>query len=162
MNPLYIQKLYRSLYRAIDKSFPDRLYESRTSDFEIWNDGTVLVDESGEPIVFYHSYESEYGDSHDPRLIYLSKDRDFSEEFGDVTDRYYVKLKNPYYDPDGIIKDDDGNPFMFEGEPTSLGFLDADPEAMEYLEENGYDGGFDEDYEFVVVFDSCNLFRLSD
>ena len=169
MNQLSIQKLYRSLYKSVSKCIPDKLDESRSSDFEIWNDGTVLVDESGEPIVFYHSYDSDYGDNLEASSIYLSASEEFSQEFGDVTDRYYVKMKRPYYAQDDIIRDADGNPFMINDcfsdecpEELTVGYVGDDEDVIDYLKDHGYDGVFDEDYEFVIVFDRSNMFLLAD
>jgi len=169
MNPISIQKLYRSLYKSVSRCIPDRLDESRSSDFEIWNDRTVLVDESGEPIVFYHSYDSYDGDNPDASSIYLSASEEFSHEFGDATDCYYVKMKKPYYTPDGVIRDEDGNPFMVNDcfsdecpEELTVGYICDDEYVIDYLKDHGYDGVFDKNYTFTIVFDRNNMFLLAD
>ena len=87
---------------------------------------TLLSDENGDPIVFYHSYEAE--DNLDADMIWLSISEKFSKEFGENTDVYYLNVRKPYITVDGVLRDADGNVIMFEGEPAGIGYLDAIPE----------------------------------
>lgn len=166
MNSFQVQKLYRSLFKAIDKVIPDRIDESRMSEFDIWNDGTVLVDEIGNPMVLYHSYDYETGDNVESSAIYLSANEEFSQEFGDDTIECYVKMRKPYFVPDdGIIRDENGNPFESEdmfGNTSymTIGDVGDHEDVIDYFVSRDYDGMFDESFEFVIVFDRDNIFRI--
>ena len=119
----------------------------------------IISDEDGHPIVFYHSYDVD--ESYNSGLIYLSSDREFSSEFGDNTDAFYISSNRPYITEDEYLRDSDGNLIMFDGEPASIGWLDAIPE--EYLEwfKDNYDCMMDDDGVFAVVFDRDNLIPVN-
>ena len=88
---------------------------------------TLYSDENGNPIVFYHSYEGE--DDLDAEMIWLSTDEEFSKEFGDNTDEYYLFITHPYVTKeDGVLRDENGDEIIYEDEPAGIGFLDAIPE----------------------------------
>ena len=77
--------------------------------------------------------------------------------FGSRTDAFYISSNRPYVTEDEYLRDSDGNLIMFEGEPASIGWLDAIPE--EYLEwfKDNYDCMMDVNGTFAVVFDKGNL-----
>lgn len=111
----------------------------------------VLKNENGEPMVFYHSYEDEdHSDYAD--MIWLSTNKKFSQEFGNMTDMYYACPKKPYILPGDELQYDDGTVVMFEGEPAGIGYLDAvDYEYIDWLTSN-YDAIMTKNGNFLVVF----------
>ena len=67
------------------------------------------------------------------------------------------------------LGDADGNPFMINDcfsdecpEELTVGYVGDDEDVIDYLKDHGYDGVFDEDYEFTIVFDRSNMFLLAD
>lgn len=112
---------------------------------------TLLSDDNGSPIVFYHSYEDE--DNLDADMIWLSISEKFSKEFGENTDAYYLNVRKPYITEDGVLRDADENVIMFEGEPAGIGYLDAIPEKYLLWYIDNFDCVMDVDMEFVIVFD---------
>lgn len=110
---------------------------------------TKVVDENGNPLVVYHSYDNE---NYNSGLVFASADESYSREFGDNTDKVYINLTNPYITEDGILRDANGNEVMYEGEPASIGYLDSvNDDYLNWLQSN-YDGIMDKDMEFVVAF----------
>lgn len=113
---------------------------------------TLYSDENGNPIVFYHSYDGE--DDLDAEMIWLSTDEDFSKEFGDKTDEYYLSITHPYVtEEDGVLRDENGDEIIYEDEPAGIGFLDAIPESKLLWFMNNFDAVMDPDGTFTIVFD---------
>ena len=122
---------------------------------------TKIVDESGDPLVVFHSYEGDaphYGNEQ----VWLSANREFSAEFGENTDEVFVNLENPYIVED-YFRDADGNVIILEdGYPAEIGFLAAAPyEYRAWLREN-YDGVMDDCKEFIVAFDALQQVKYAD
>ena len=114
------------------------------------------VDAAGRPMLLYHSYDNE---NYDSGLIYLSSDEDFSSEFGDITEEFFVNLRNPYITEDGILRDANDNEIYFEGEPAAIGYLDSIPEEYLLWYQNNFDGVMDPTGYFVVAFDKKSLIK---
>ena len=113
---------------------------------------TLYSDENGKPIVFYHSYEGE--DDFDAEMIWLSTDEEFSKEFGDNTDEYYLSITHPYVtEEDGVLRDENGDEIIYEDEPAGIGFLDAIPESKQLWFMDNFDAVMDPDGTFTIVFD---------
>lgn len=90
-----------------------------------------MVDEFGRPQLYYHSYDYE---NYDSGLIYFSTDREYSEEFGENTEAFFLNCRKPYVATDGILRYEDGTEVMFEGEPATIGYLDSvDEEYVMWL-----------------------------
>lgn len=115
------------------------------------------VDAAGRPMLLYHSYDNE---NYDSGLIYLSTSEDFSSEFGDTTEEFFVNLRNPYItEDDEILRDADGNEIYFDGEPASIGYLDSVPEEYLIWLQDNFDGVMDPTRYFVVAFDKDSLIK---
>lgn len=120
---------------------------------------TLFSDKDGNPIVFYHSYEDE--DNLDADMIWLSSNEEFSQEFGDNTDEYYLSIRHPYITKeDGVLRDWNGDEIIFEDEPAGIGFLDAIPQIYIDWFMNNFDAVMDPDGYFVIVFDRDNLVAI--
>ena len=113
---------------------------------------TLYSDQNGNPIVFYHSYDGE--DDLDAEMIWLSTDEEFSKEFGDNTDEYYLIITHPYVTKeDGVLRDVNGDEIIYEDEPAGIGFLDAIPERKLLWFMQNFDAVMDPDGTFTIVFD---------
>ena len=120
---------------------------------------TLYSDENGNPIVFYHSYEGE--DDLDAEMIWLSTDEEFSKEFGDNTDEYYLNITHPYVtEEDGVLRDENGDEIIYEDEPAGIGFLDAIPESKLLWFMNNFDAVMDPDGTFTIVFDRDKMVTI--
>lgn len=113
-----------------------------------------IVDENGEPMVVYHSYDN---DNYDSGLVFMSADKDFSEEFGSNIDAVFVNLRNPYIAKDDIMRDAEGNAIMFEGEPATIGYLDSLPSDYILWLQSNYDGVIGDSNTFVVAFEANQI-----
>lgn len=121
----------------------------------------IIRDKNGKPIVFYHSYESKNGGSLDSNMIWLSADKEYSKEFGDVMEKYYVRVQNPLIlEDDDILRYEDGSEVWFEGEPASIGYFDAVDEEYQYWVMNNYDSIISKDLYIIIVFDVNNLITI--
>lgn len=120
---------------------------------------TLYSDENGNPIVFYHSYEGE--DDLDAEMIWLSTDEEFSKEFGDNTDEYYLSITHPYVtEEDSVLRDENGDEIIYEDEPAGIGFLDAIPESKLLWFMNNFDAVMDPDGTFTIVFDRDKMVSI--
>ena len=120
---------------------------------------TLYSDENGNPIVFYHSYEGE--DDLDAEMIWLSTDEEFSKEFGDNTDEYYLNITHPYVtEEDGVLRDENGDEIIYEDEPAGIGFLDAIPESKQLWFMDNFDAVMDPDGTFTIVFDRDKMVHI--
>lgn len=120
---------------------------------------TLYSDENGNPIVFYHSYDGE--DDLDAEMIWLSTDEEFSKEFGDNTDEYYLNITHPYVtEEDGVLRDENGDEIIYEDEPAGIGFLDAIPESKLLWFMNNFDAVMDPDGTFTIVFDRDKIVTI--
>ena len=81
-------------------------------------------------------------------------DEEFSKEFGDNTDEYYLNITHPYVtEDDGVLRDENGDEIIYEDEPAGIGFLDAIPESKLLWFMNNFDAVMDPDGTFTIVFD---------
>ena len=118
----------------------------------------LYSDESGRPIVFYHSYDGE--DDLESEMIWLSTNEEFSKEFGENTDAYYLKTSRPYMyvtREDGILRDLNEREIMFDGEPAEIGFFDSIAYSERLWFEDNFDCVMDPDGVFTIVFDRDKL-----
>lgn len=144
------QDLHRIIKESLDK-------------FMKWFSGSKVVDEGGKPLLLYHAYESDgFGGSYDSGMVFYTNDYDYASEFGDIIDKGYLKLINPYIAKDGILRREDGSPIMDEdGYEMEVGYLDAIPEEdLDYFIDN-YDGIISEDGYMVVSFEDNNFYKIS-
>ena len=112
----------------------------------------LYSDESGRPIVFYHSYDGE--DDLESEMIWLSTNEEFSKEFGENTDAYYLKTGRIYVtEEDGILRDENNVEIMFESEPAEIGFFDSISDDEQIWFEDNFDCVMDPDGVFTIVFD---------
>ena len=102
--------------------------------------------------IFYHSYDGE--PDLDADMIWLSTDKEFSKEFGENTDAYYLNAKTPYItDEDGILRDSEGNDINYQGEPASIGYFDAIDEIYQIWFMDNFDCVMTPSGDFTIVFD---------
>lgn len=92
------------------------------------------------------------GETKNNGMMYLSADRKFAGEFGDVTE-YNVKIDKPYDFDGGGYKYEDGSVALDQhNEPITIGYLDAHPEIVDDLIRRGYDGAIDGEDFIVSLF----------
>ena len=141
---------------------PKQWVRVRTEAFKNWfgdwiNDpanASKVLDENGEPMVVYHSYDNS---NYDSGLVYMSADKNFSGEFGSNIDAVFVNIRNPYIAKDDILRDAEGNVIMFEGEPATIGYLDSLPSDYILWLQSNYDGVIGDSNTFVVAFEANQI-----
>ena len=90
-------------------------------------------------------------------VIYVSANKEHAKEYGSNVLDLYMKSDNPYITEDGVIRDDNGEPFILDGEEVTVGWLDAAPDVLDYLISKGYDAAWDKDMEYAAIFNAGNL-----
>lgn len=116
-----------------------------------------MVDEAAKKSGFsykvYHGTPNTFT-SFNTDIVYITDNKKHAEEYGENILEMYAKADNPYITKDGVIREDNGKPFIIDGEEVTVGWLDSAPEALDYLVKNGYDAAWDEDMEYAAVFSS--------
>ena len=104
----------------------------------------------------FHGTPSKFN-SFNTDVIYVSANKNHAKEYGNNILDLYMKADKPYITEDGVIRDDNGDPFMLDGEEVTVGWLDAAPDAIEYLISKGHDAAWDKDMDYVAVLNAENL-----
>lgn len=120
----------------------------------------IMVDEASKEAGFehrvFHGTPVKFN-SFNTDIIYVSANKKHAKEYGSNVLNLYMKSENPYITKDGVIRDDNGEPFMLDGEEVTIGWLDAAPDVLDYLISKGYDAAWDADMEYAAIFKAENL-----
>lgn len=114
-----------------------------------------VIDENGEPLRVFHStdFDGEI-EVFDNDVVYFSKNRNFSGEFGKNTYEVFLNTRNPYnFDQtNGVYVARNGSIPKVEGEAVNIGWLDAAESTVADMQRRGFDGSIDGNGEFIVIF----------
>lgn len=151
-------------YYTSEELIADCIQESKEYEkdaFDKWFGNSKVVDRYGKPLLLYHASESDgLGGYYGSGMVFYTTDKNYASEFGDIIDKGYLKLTHPYITKDGILRKDNGEEVVFDGEPAAVGYIDSIPEDdLSYFISN-FDGIISEDGYMVVSFVDGNFRKL--